>query len=302
MRAFDRAVAVAAAILIAAVAPLDAQGQGQGGQGQGRDRDKPAQASRGKPAQARPDKPAQANRDKAQARPGQQQGQGPKQAAVRRVTRPVRMERLPERYGSLVRAAEPSGRLAAQALARGHEYGDMPVKYLRTDDGYRVLNRRDDVLFDMSDDEARRLGYWDVRRLDPDRVREDAPAFCRSGAGHPVWGREWCIDKGFGLGGSDGWLWGRHRPDDVIFGSVDERARLDRGGLIDVLGSIIFNRLAVHAVTLGLADPLAGEWLGEREGPRVLTLKAGPVPVAELVDWDRNGSVDVMYVVSRDDY
>ena len=28
-----------------------------------------------------------------------------------------------------------------------------------------------------------------------------APSFCRSGAGHPVHGREWCVQKGFGLGG-----------------------------------------------------------------------------------------------------
>src|SRR3569832_970707 len=27
-----------------------------------------------------------------------------------------------------------------------------------------------------------------------------APAVCRSGAGHPVYGRSWCVEKGFGLG------------------------------------------------------------------------------------------------------
>jgi Ni/Co efflux regulator RcnB len=26
------------------------------------------------------------------------------------------------------------------------------------------------------------------------------PAFCRSGSGHPVFGRQWCREKGFGLG------------------------------------------------------------------------------------------------------
>ena len=29
-----------------------------------------------------------------------------------------------------------------------------------------------------------------------------SPSFCRSGAGHPVHGRSWCLDKGFGLGRS----------------------------------------------------------------------------------------------------
>jgi hypothetical protein len=33
-----------------------------------------------------------------------------------------------------------------------------------------------------------------------DRGRGNAPAFCRSGEGHPVHGRQWCRDKGFGLG------------------------------------------------------------------------------------------------------
>lgn len=32
-------------------------------------------------------------------------------------------------------------------------------------------------------------------------VRSDrGPSFCRSGAGHPVFGLAWCLDKGFGIG------------------------------------------------------------------------------------------------------
>lgn len=32
-------------------------------------------------------------------------------------------------------------------------------------------------------------------------VRSDrGPSFCRSGAGHPVFGLRWCLDKGFGIG------------------------------------------------------------------------------------------------------
>jgi hypothetical protein len=51
---------------------------------------------------------------------------------------------------------------------------------------------------------------WDDQR----RGDRPGPAFCRSGAGHPVHGRQWCRDKGFGLGG------------DVLFGRtgrVDDR-------------------------------------------------------------------------------
>lgn len=32
------------------------------------------------------------------------------------------------------------------------------------------------------------------------------PSFCRSGAGHPVWGLEWCLDKGYGIGTSGTWF------------------------------------------------------------------------------------------------
>jgi hypothetical protein len=209
------------------------------------------------------------------------------------------MDRLPERLRPLVQSRNAGQRAAAVALARGSEYGTLPVRYAVAQDRLRLMNQRDELLLDISDDDARNLGYWDVRRLDPDRVRDEAPAFCRSGAGHPVWGREWCIDKGFGLGGSDGWLWGRHNPDDVIFRRPDNRDSLDRGGLIDILGSIVIDRLALHALTLGLSDPLAGRWLGEPAGPRVMLLSSGSRPVAEMVDVDRDGRVDVMYVTSR---
>jgi hypothetical protein len=51
------------------------------------------------------------------------------------------------------------------------------------------------------------------RRRDVDRRSRDravygrqqqqggSPAFCRSGSGHPVFGRQWCREKGFSLGG-----------------------------------------------------------------------------------------------------
>jgi hypothetical protein len=221
------------------------------------------------------------------------------QRPSRLVIRDAGLDRLPPHLRALTATGGAAGNAAAGALARGHEYNALPVNYISTSDGVRVFNARDHILFDISDDEVARLGYWDIRQLDPSGVRDGAPAFCRSGAGHPVWGREWCIDKGFGLGASGGWRWGRHRPDDVAFLMLDERPSLDRVGLIDVLGSLIFNRLALHAVTLGLADPLGGRWLGEPSGARVLTMHSGDVPVAELIDWDRDGRVDVMYVTSR---
>jgi hypothetical protein len=273
-----------------------ARGRGQGGQGargQSGERAQPAQRGQGSAQRGEPQRGQSEN-----ARTGQGR-RGDPTRAVRRVSRPVQLERLPERMRPLARSSNPSQRAAAIAVARGSERSELAVTYAIVGDRVRLLNGRNELLLDISDRDARGLGYWDVRRLDPRRVRNGSPAFCRSGAGHPVWGREWCIDKGFGLGASDGWLWGRHNPDDVVFRPVSDRVSLDRGGLIDVLGSVVFDRLALHAITLGLADPLAGRWIGEPAGPRVMVLDSGSRPIAELIDLDRDGRVDVMYVTSR---
>lgn len=78
----------------------------------------------------------------------------------------------------------------------------------RYDDGYyrngdyRRDRRRDDG-YRRSD--GRRPGTRVVRprvedrrgRDDDRRSRERAPAFCRSGQGHPVFGMDWCYDRGY---------------------------------------------------------------------------------------------------------
>jgi hypothetical protein len=45
-------------------------------------------------------------------------------------------------------------------------------------------------------------------------VRNDGPAFCRSGAGHPVWGLQWCLNKGYAVGRPGAWFL---RDDDLFF-------------------------------------------------------------------------------------
>jgi hypothetical protein len=57
------------------------------------------------------------------------------------------------------------------------------------------------------------------------RRRGRGPSFCRSGAGHPVHGRRWCLRKGFGLG--DDFLFdtrrhGRTRQGDIVIGRDGE--------------------------------------------------------------------------------
>jgi hypothetical protein len=181
----------------------------------------------------------------------------------------------------------------AYAYARGHQND------FRIDDAgnrVRILNRRGDALVDLDDERAENLGRWRVGVLDDD-VQSGAPSFCRSGAGHPVWGREWCIDKGFGLGGYDDYRWGRTNDiGNIVFPRAGIGTTLTSVALTRLLGSNAYDRLALHAVTLGLLEPLTGRWVSQPTGPQVLFVDSGSYPVAEFVDTDRNFGVDDLLV------
>jgi hypothetical protein len=135
------------------------------------------------------------------------------------------------------------------------------------------------------------------------RARGNGPAFCRSGEGHPVHGRRWCIDKGWGLGsrGQDR-RWERRRWDDVVFRQPRDRRRsgaLDEPTLIETLGRVVFGRLQGHGQQLGAQGPLTGRWIAAGPGSgQVLQLRSGGVPIAELTDLDGDGRVDLVLVYS----
>ncbi|HSJ12761.1 MAG TPA: hypothetical protein VK939_00005, partial [Longimicrobiales bacterium] len=208
--------------------------------------------------------------------------------------------RLPQNFRALAGSGRASDRFvlgaAAFAATRGLDGSALEVR--RGGDRVEVRNRGGDILFDLDEDRARKLGHWDLRLLGDRAPRANAPAFCRSGAGHPVWGREWCLDKGFGLGRSSDRVWSRTTDvGDIIFGRrTTDRDRYDRGSLIDIVGDIVVGRLALHALSLGFDQPLVGRWVAEPNAPRLLLVDAGPEPVAELVDWNGDGRVDVLYV------
>lgn len=129
------------------------------------------------------------------------------------------------------------------------------------------------------------------------------PAFCRSGAGHPVHGRSWCAEKGWGVG-HDRYdrryerdaSWG-----DIIFGRTprrtDDRVMLSSSVLEDVLGRRTLDRFDAYRQDLGLRGALSGRWSEARSGSRVLRLHADGTPVATLYDDDRDGRVDVIRLV-----
>jgi len=198
-----------------------------------------------------------------------------------------------------VRGGEHAARLlsSAAAIGRGHGLAGDAVNVRSENGRVRLLNRRGDVLMDMDADRYGDIGAWRLRRMGDQRPRGNAPAFCRSGEGHPVWGREWCLDKGFGLGSRAGTIWSRGTIDDVAFMLPDYRARLDRGGLVGVLGDLVLGRLALQALTLGYDQPLTGTWVAEPRSPRLLRVYSGGYPVAEFVDTDYDDRPEILYVV-----
>ena len=121
------------------------------------------------------------------------------------------------------------------------------------------------------------------RREGRGQRRGNGPPFCRNGRGHPTKGLEWCREKGWGTGGwyDVGW-------EDVILGRPRTRQRtLGRGGLIDVLGDIVLGRLQRRA---GAGTALSGRLLGTDR--RILQVRAGGVPLAELLDVNADGRAD----------
>lgn len=181
----------------------------------------------------------------------------------------------------------------ARASSRGHG-NDFRVE--NSGDRVVVVNRSGAPLLYLTDDEARDLGKWRVGLLD-DNVKQGAPAFCRSGAGHPVWGRQWCLDKGFGLGDYDDYRWGRTTDlGDFVYPQAVYQPTIAGTLLQTILGTNAYNRLALHAVELGFMEPLTGRWVSQQTGPQMLLVNSGSYPVAELVDTNRDFRWDDLLV------
>ncbi len=130
----------------------------------------------------------------------------------------------------------------------------------------------------------------------PNARQGNGPPFCRNGQGHPVHGTKWCRDKGWGQDGG----WRDVSWEDVILGPRDRRIertpRLDRGGLLDVLGDVVLGRLERQGRDVG-DGALTGRFIEGRT--RVLQIRAGDVPLAELLDADRDGRVDRVLLRTR---
>lgn len=301
----NRSLLVAVAVLLAAAPPSFAQGKGN---------DKGKHDDRGKPAKVqeegndhRADKAGKGKHSAAKKVERSNTGYAKFDRAVngngkaRKFERSFAARDLEPNLRKFAVSKRAPERIAAGVISRGHARGldNDDVVIHQNGDRVVLLNRSGVLLVDLDDDRARDLGNWRVRPYDDD-VQRNAPAFCRSGEGHPVFGREWCLQKGFGLGDYRDLRWGRTTDvGDIIFQRQVDRGTLARAVLIDVLGDVVFNRLGLHALTLGYSDPLTGTWLGEPAGPQVLRVTSGGYPIAEIYDGDRDNRADALVVALR---
>lgn len=183
--------------------------------------------------------------------------------------------------GELVR----SGRSQALPLPRRDDR--YPDRYPRTGDRYP-----DQYPDRYPDDRYERRG------------KKNGPKFCQSGAGHPVHGRQWCRDKGYDVRRDRRDVYWEDRGwEDIILRAprrTDRRGGIvDNGGLIDVLGDIVFRRVDGERRRLGGREPLTGRWMSPAGGARVLQIRSGSLPVAELTDLDGDGRIDAALVPRR---
>jgi hypothetical protein len=160
----------------------------------------------------------------------------------------------------------------------------------RRDDDRRDDRRYDDRRYDDRRNDDRGWDIWD-RNTRSRTNNGNGPAFCRSGEGHPVFGRQWCRDKGYEIGNSrrDRDVW-----EDIIFrGPRDRRydQTLGRSVLQDILGSVLLGRFESHARQAGYGGSTSGRWLMDGSS-HVLQLYVGSMPVARIVDFNRDGRVD----------
>jgi hypothetical protein len=136
---------------------------------------------------------------------------------------------------------------------------------------------------------------YGVYRGQQQQRRGQGPAFCRTGEGHPVFGRRWCQDKGFGLGNDrrardnrDYDIWG-----DIILGQPRDRRydrTVNRSVLQDILGAAMVRQFESYG-RQHASGPMTGRWV-PHDRANILQLRLGSTPIAMLIDSNRDGRVD----------
>lgn len=166
--------------------------------------------------------------------------------------------------------------------------------------GYEKRSRRDrdddDDRYEHRDryeNRDRRYDHGcDNERYGYERNRGHGPKFCRNGQGHPVYGMQWCRDKGWGGASLKNVGW-----EDVILRRPRGAARSDLGRsiLMDVLGRTVYGRFDQQRYRLGTSAPLVGRWVDTSRGT-ILNLYAGGLQIAQILDRNGDGRADLVRV------
>lgn len=218
-----------------------------------------------------------------------------------------------------------TGEAAAQERRGGRGADDELRDRHERSERQRVDRRRDGRVVELGRDRAILAEILGIRRGGHGRRAgpRGSPAFCRSGAGHPVFGRRWCLEMGFGLG-HGGILGGRRglTLPEIILGHDPRHRRqafhgrsLDHGELGALLGVAILDRVLADALGLSPREArrVTGRWHDARHHDRrraawwqlghrpaagadalALQLLLDGERVAELADLDRDGRVDLL--------
>jgi hypothetical protein len=282
-------LAMAAGATLSVAMPMQLMAQGRSAEAHARKNSSPNGAGRERQRDAVPEaREREAERlrqqREAQARVAAELRQ--QREAQARVAAELRQRELEREAQARAAAERRRWELEREAQARAAELRRRELERVRRErDGYY-----DDDRYERRDD---RYGYYD--RFPDHRESNKGPAFCRSGAGHPVHGRQWCVQKGFGLGWN---RWERDRYADVIFRDRTYRRNttLGRSTLGDILGSVVLGRFESFGRRYG-SGSMNGYWLPET-GANILQLNIGSIPFARLIDFNRDGRVDDVFVIS----
>ena len=215
-----------------------------------------------------------------------------------------------ERGDRTTRRAEPRGTVRPNAERRRSTRTERREDARRAErrEATRRAERRRDRDDDWDDDDRYDDDDWDDDRYEDRgrRTRKNGPPFCRNGAGHPTKGMQWCYDKGYANRRADRRYddrrrdrrddrWERRSIEDIIFGTPRDRDRrtrtVNRSVLDDILGRRAFTDLTSVA-----SGPLTGRWIYPDATSRVLQLRDGRGPLAEMTDFDGDNRVDLFLV------
>lgn len=149
---------------------------------------------------------------------------------------------------------------------------------------------------------------------------KNAPPFCRSGAGHPVHGYRWCVDKGFAPPRyhrydrddryydryHDRRYWHHRRYARVIVVRrepvrvVRPRVVFEARVIIDLLGARLYRDIHGYGVERGYRGEPVARWVPYGDRGWVLQVRQDGYPLAELVDFDGDRRIDDVWFYDDD--